>query len=415
MAFRVEDKLLNLVKVFSLVDEDHLSLKEGAKLLNYSYWHLTRLYKKYKTEGLNNLLKREREVKQRKLKSKDVKLLKEYYLKSGKPQISLLRYFLSLDYPSFPEVSKEWIRRILLREGVYSPGNRGKVFRRRFSAPFPGLLVQGDSSLKRWIPEDETYYHLIVFLDDCTRLCLAARIVKRDTIEEHFALLKGIVKKYGRFVALYYDNDEKYSYIRHGNSRFFEYKKEKADLQVVRALSELGISVINSRPYDPHGKGKIERCIETVILQLPVWFGREKVKTLEEANQVLKEYIKYYNTVQVHREIKMTPYEKFLELKEGSRFSRVEDEVDLDKIFSYREERKVDRDNTIRFGGEVYQLERKPFVYSYTGKKAEIRYLPNRAISIYIDGELMKYKKLLTVSKEAVKSGVKVHGKVAIL
>ncbi|MEO0101334.1 MAG: hypothetical protein ABIK84_02940 [candidate division WOR-3 bacterium] len=91
------------------------------------------------------------------------------------------------------------------------------------------------------------------------------------------------------------------------------------------------------------------------MLQLPVWFLRYQVKTLEEPNRVLlKEYIKYYNTVQVHREIKMTPYGKFLALEEGSRFTWVEKEVDLDKIFSYQEERKVDRDNTIKFEGEVY-------------------------------------------------------------
>lgn len=43
-------------------------------------------------------------------------------------------------------------------------------------------------------------------------------------------------------------------------------------------------------------------------------------------------------------------------------------------------------------------------IYSYTDKKAEIRYLPNKLISIYIDGELVKYKELLTVTEEAVKS-----------
>ncbi|MEO0101333.1 MAG: helix-turn-helix domain-containing protein [candidate division WOR-3 bacterium] len=228
MAVKLENKLLNLAKVVSLIDDGHLSLKEGAELLNYSYWHFTRVYKRYKTQGFGNLFKRERKGETGKLKHEDIELLKEYYLNYGKPQISLLYYFLSLDYSSFPEVSAEWIRRILIREGIYSSGERRKVFRRRFEAPFPGLLVQGDSTPKQWIPGDKSYYQLIAFIDDCTRLCLAAKIVKRDTIDEHFALLKEIVKKYGRFVALYYDNDEKYSYIRHGNSRFFEYKKEKA-------------------------------------------------------------------------------------------------------------------------------------------------------------------------------------------
>ncbi|MEF3254839.1 MAG: integrase core domain-containing protein [Deferribacterales bacterium] len=238
--------------------------------------------------------------------------------------------------------------------------------------------------------------------------------MKRDTIDNHFEILKGIVKRYGRFVALYYDNDEKYSYIRHGNSRFFEYKKEKADLQVVRALSEIGTTVINSRPFDPRGKGKIERFIRTVTLQLPVWFRHYEVKTLEEANQVLKRYIRYYNSEQIHREIRTTPQKKFFSLKEESKFTKVGSEIDLDKVFSYRYERKVGRDNTIRFNGAVYQLEREPFVYSYTGKNAEIRYFPNKHLSIYIDGESVRHKKLLTLTKKVVKSKGNSYGKVAI-
>jgi transposase InsO family protein len=415
MAFRLEDKLLKLAQVFSLVANKSLTLKEAAQLSNYSYWHLTRLYKRHKQDGLKKLFKRNRRRRPRKFRESDIVLLKNYYLKLNRPQISLLLYFFYLDYPDFPKLSGEWVRKLLIKQGVYSVGNRRKVFRKRFEAPVPGLLVQGDSSLEQFIPKDERYYQLIVFLDDCSRVCLAAKLVEKDTIDEHFELLKGIIKKYGKFVALYYDNDEKYSYIRHGNSRFFEYKKEKADLQVVRALSELGISVINTKAFDPCGKGKIERFILTAKLQLPVWFWRYQVKTLRHANQVLKRYIKYYNTVQRHREIGMTPYAKFRALKKESKFIPVSATVNLRKIFAYRYERKVDRSNTLRFEGTEYQLERKPFVYSYCGKKAEIRYARNKRLMIFVDGESVRYKKLLTMTKQRVNSQKVRSKKVAIL
>jgi len=404
MAFRLEDKLLKLAQVFSLVTNKSLTLKEAAQLSNYSYWHLTRLYKRHKRDGLKKLFKRNRMRRSRKLKESDIVLLKNYYLKLARPQISLLLYFFYLDYPTFPKLSGEWIRKLLIKAGVYAVGNRKKVFRRRFEAPAPGLLVQGDSSPEQFLPDDERYYQLIAFVDDCSRVCLGAKLVEKDTIDEHFEMLKGIVKEYGKFVALYYDNDEKYSYIRHGNSRFFEYKKAKADLQVVRALSELSIAVINSKVFDPCGKGKIERFIGTTKLQLPVWFRRYKVKTLAQANQVLQRYIKYYNTAQRHREIRMTPDEKFTALKNESKFTLITETLNLDKIFAYREERKVDRSNTLQFEGIEYQLQRKPFVYSYCGKKAEIRYARNVPLMIFIDGELVKYKKLLTMTKQRVNS-----------
>lgn len=227
MAFRLEDKLLKLAQVFSLVANKSLTLKAAAQLSNYSYWHLTRLYKRHKQDGLKRLFKRNQLRRPRKLRAADIVLLKYYYLKLGRPQISLLLHFLYLDYPDFPKLSDEWVRKLLIKQGVYSVGNRKKVFRKRFEAPVPGLLVQGDSSPEQFIPEDERYYQLIAFLDDCSRLCLAGKLVEKDTIDEHFELLKGVVKSYGKFVALYYDNDEKYSYIRHGNSLFFNTRRKR--------------------------------------------------------------------------------------------------------------------------------------------------------------------------------------------
>jgi len=415
MSLKLVNKLINLTKVFSLIDNKILTLHDAAKLTNYSYWHFTRLYHRYQTQGPNQLFKPARKEPIRKFKPEDIEILKKTYLELNRPQISLLLYFTKRDYPSFPDISNEWARKVLIKENIYAPGNRKKVFRQRFEAPLPGLLTQGDTSYEQWLPDDETYYHLIAFLDDCSRFCLNAKLVTNDTIVEHFTILKAIIKKHGKFVALYYDNDEKYSYIRHRNSRFFNYTQETADLQVKRALNEVGIDVINSRPFEPCGKGKIERFIQTVQLQLPVWFRRYNVKGLEDANRVLQDYIRYYNKLQIHRELGMTPYKKLLSLIAESKFTMVGREVNLDKIFSYRYERKVERDNTIRFNGAVYQLERKPYIYSYSGKKAEVRYMPDDFLSIYIDNELVRYRKMLTVRKDMVKSNNKDNGKVAIL
>lgn len=415
MFLKLENKLLNLTKVFSLIDNKVLTLNDAAKLTNYSYWHFARLYDKYQKSGIETLFKRNRNKKPSKLNDNDIELLKKVYLELNQPQISLLLYFTKLDYPAFPKISGEWARKLLIRANIYCPGERKKVFRKRFEAPLPGILIQGDTSFERWLPDDEAYYHLIVFIDDCSRYCLGARLVEKDTIIEHFSILKTTIRNYGKFIALYYDNDEKYSYIRHNNSRFFTYTKEDADLQVVRALSEVGVDVINSKLYDHCGKGKIERFIETVQLQLPVWFRRYNVKTLPDANRVLRYYIRYYNTIQRHREIGMTPHKKFLALQVDSKFTPVGQEIDLDKIFSYRYERKVNRDNTLRFNGMVYQLKRKPYVYSYSGKKAEIRYLPDVFLSIYIDNDLVEYRKLLTDTKNTLKSRNNDYEKVAIL
>ncbi len=55
--------------------------------------------------------------------------------------MSLLLYFLKQDFPDFPSISGEWARRILIDEGLYSPGKRKKIFRKRFEMYFPGIFV----------------------------------------------------------------------------------------------------------------------------------------------------------------------------------------------------------------------------------------------------------------------------------
>jgi len=72
-------------------------------------------------------------------------------------------------------------------------------------------------------------------------------------------------------------------------------KKKILSLQVVRDLNEIGINVINSRPFDPCGKGKVGILPETFQIQLPIWFKKFNVNNLEKANVVLQKYLKYYN------------------------------------------------------------------------------------------------------------------------
>lgn len=393
-----EHKLVKLAQAFALVQNGSLSLKDAAALCGYSYWHLTRLYQKAQHIGLERLFQ-SKSPPPRKLSADDVALLKQYYTDNQRPQISLLSHFLYEDHPDFPKVSQEWLRRVLIREQVYAPDSRRKVFRRRFEAPAPGVLVQGDSTSFQWVPGDNRYYQLIAFLDDCTRLCLGMALAEHDTIVEHFRLLKPIVRRYGRFMALYYDNDEKYRYIRHNQSRHYTYRTDKADLQIVRALSELDIQVINTKPYDPCGKGKIERFLQTCQLQLPVWLRRYGAGTLSEAQRILPRYRGYYNGQRRHRELQMTPQRKLDRLRSISRFSAVGSDRNIDLVFAFRYFRKVAGDNTIRFEGTEYQLERRPYVYSYYGKTAEVRFVPGKFLTILVDQTPVSYRRLLTVSR----------------
>jgi len=110
---KLEDKLLSLAKVFGLVDRKSMRLVEAAKLAGYSYWHLTRLYRRYRQVGVKRLLQPRRDRPPARISSQQMALLKELYVKLEKPQMSQLLYFFELDHPDFPSLSREWARQLL--------------------------------------------------------------------------------------------------------------------------------------------------------------------------------------------------------------------------------------------------------------------------------------------------------------
>ncbi len=142
-------------------------------------------------------------------------------------------------------------------------------------------LSRGDSSIHDWcycgFP-----FPLIIFLDDKSRYVLYAQFVNHDDLEAHRKAWITVIKTFGIPRCVYYDNDAKYA--KGGSIR--------------KALEELGVQVINTRPYEPQGKGKVERAFQTFQKQLPCYIKRKKPQTLEEFNKLLEWYVdKDNNTV----------------------------------------------------------------------------------------------------------------------
>jgi len=72
-----------------------------------------------------------------------------------------------------------------------------------------------------------------------------------------------LIEKYGIPEAIYTDNDSIFKYIRSNDPLHVTYHKDQQDVstQFERALSELGIVLIQHKPFQPESKGKIERFL----------------------------------------------------------------------------------------------------------------------------------------------------------
>jgi len=102
---------------------------------------------------------------------------------------------------------------------------------------------------------------------------------------------------------LYVDSDSKFKVIRHGNSRFFDYKEESLTAEVIteihRALIELGIVLLPHELENAQAKGEIERKFRFIQ---EGFIPERTAITLEELDCQFQKWIHWYNACHINRD-----------------------------------------------------------------------------------------------------------------
>jgi transposase InsO family protein len=206
--------------------------------------------------------------------------------------------------------------------------------RRRFEAELPNDIWQSDALHGPMVlvegRQRKTY--LFAFLDDMSRLITHAEFYLNERVEAYTDALRKALKKRGLPRKLYVDNGAAF------RSRLLGH-----------ATASLGVALIHSRPYQPQGRGKIERLFRTIRTQL--LSTCPEGLTLAELNNALQRWINEHYHVTVHASTRQTPLARYLKhahlLREAPK--------DLDDHFRSQVQRKVDRDRTVSLGGRLYE------------------------------------------------------------
>jgi len=115
-----------------------------------------------------------------------------------------------------------------------------------------------------------------------------------------------------------------------------------------QAMASLGIALVHSTPYQPEGRGKIERFFKTIRMQflstIPDGFP------LKELNSRLAGWIDEYH-LREHTSTKEAPLSRYAKHLHCVR----EAPKDLMDHFRKRVTRKVDKDRTISLSGRLYE------------------------------------------------------------
>lgn len=263
------------------------------------------------------------------------------------------------------ELSYTWVQKALQGAGLVARrGKRGKHRRRREPRPMPGMLLHIDGSKHQWFC-DERWYDLIVILDDATKEIYYAQLVEEESTRTVMAALRAVIEKKGLFCALYSDR----------GSHFFVTPKagEKVDknrlTQVGRAMKELGVQMIPA--YSPQARGRSERSFGTWQGRLPQELRLAGITTVEQANAFLNErYMGEFNA-----KFTVAAKEKGTAFRKSSR-------TDLNWVFTIQTERVVDKDNTVKVGERVWQLEKSRFRHSLAGTTVTIHEHLDGSVSI---------------------------------
>jgi hypothetical protein len=253
------------------------------------------------------------------------------------------------------ELSYTWVKLALQGAGlVEKEAKRGVHRKKRERRPIPGMMLHIDASRHQWF-QDGRWHDLIVILDDATSEVYYAQLVEEESTRTVMIALREVIEEKGAFCSLYSDRA----------SHFYVTPKSGGPVdrqvltQVGRALAELKIEMIPA--YSPQARGRSERNFGTWQGRLPQELALKEIKTVEEANQFLRQsYIKEFN-------------ERFsvAAAQTGNAFLPVHGH-DLELLFSLQHERTVNNDNTVKIANLSLQIERTSWRNSLSGCRVKV-------------------------------------------
>jgi putative transposase len=294
-------------------------------------------------------------------------------LKEAHPHLSvrlLIEQARAEGVPETVTLAPSTVHRLLARHGLLAPkpDSPSGQDRRRFAFEHAGQLwmsdvMHGPAVVAEGQRKRKTY--LIAFLDDATRVVPHAAFAFAENTRAFLPVFKQALLRRGIPERLYVDNGANYR-----------------SHHLALVCAKLGLALIHARPFQPQGKGKIERYFKTVRAQLISRLTTDDTANLEALNRRLGAWLEgEYHRTPHHGLGGVTPLERWATHADRVRF--VDPTVDLDDLFLFEAVRTVKTDRTVSLEGIVYEVDA-----ALVGERVTLRYdpsTPGRAIQVWHD------------------------------
>jgi hypothetical protein len=369
-------KELKRLKVIHEAIEKHITQETAASLIGVTERQIRRIIKAVREEGDKGIIHKSRgKTSHRripeKVKNRTLKLYKKKYHDFGPTLAS--EKLLELDKIT---ISDESLRKWLMEEGIWKRRRKRSVHKqwRQRKACF-GEMVQMDGSDHDWLEGRGVELVLMGYIDDATNTTFAKFYDYEGTIPAMDSF-HGYIKKYGIPQSLYLDRHTTYKSPRKLTPEEELEGIPRALSQFERALLELGVKVIHA--YSPQAKGRVERLFGVLQDRLVKEMRLRGIKTKQEANDFLQEYLPLFN-----RQFSIPAA------------NDTDVHVELPKYFNankalcIRTERTVKNDHTIVLNTNMYQIKD-----NVTTKKVTVEERMDGSFHVMSKGVSLKYREI---------------------
>jgi hypothetical protein len=373
----VGQRELKRLHVVQKVLERVIEQGEAAELLSLSSRQIRRIVKRVRIEGEKGVIHRSRGKSSNrriagKIREKIIKIYRAQYSDFGPTLASeklLERERL--------QVNDETLRLWLLESGDWKKSRKRRGYRRwRERKHYFGEMVQMDGSHHDWFEGRGPWCVLMSYIDDATGKVFAGFYDYEGTIPAMDSF-KRYLGKHGIPMSVYLDRHSTYKSTAKPSAED-ELKNTVPLSEFERALKELGVRVIHAN--SPQAKGRVERLFGTLQDRLVKEMRLRGIRTIQEANGFLKQYLALYN-----KRFSVLPVE-------GTNLHRpLPPGVDLDTILCIKTARGLRKDFTIAHNKKLYQIQDKT-----KASKVEVQDRIDGSIKIFYQNQALRFDEITT-------------------
>jgi transposase InsO family protein len=243
---------------------------------------------------------------------------------------------------------------------------------KKYEAEFANQTWQSDMLFGPWVQRSgpggypgKMQVFLQATLDDASRLIPHAQFYPNQGLDAFLDCLRQAIAARGIPTRLYMDNAKIYR-----------------SPQLARIAASIGILIIHTPPYQPEGRGKIERFFRSVREQFLASLEPQALLSIEQLNERLWHWLDTVYHRREHSALQTTPLLRWQ--RDIQQVRQLPPATDMRRLFFHRVDRLVRRDSTFLLRNRFFEAPPQ-----LAGKRVEVRFDPLDLahVEIYCDGQ----------------------------